>query len=83
MTFTNRTIKAYILNDTSREKHHAGCLLVMKNLKTLCKKYGIEILFSDKALRILLYCFIFYCGIQIIHHSIKTDPPVTYGFKAE
>lgn len=50
MTFTNRTIKAYILNDTSREKHHAGCLLVMKNLKTLCKKYGIEILFSDKAL---------------------------------
>lgn len=50
MTFTNRIIKAYILNDTSREKYHAGCLLVMKNLQTLCKKYGIEILFSDTAL---------------------------------
>ena len=43
-------IKIYLLNDTSREIGHLGCRSVVNNIKKLCGKNEMEIIFYDKAL---------------------------------
>ena len=40
-------IKVYLLNDTTREEGHLGCRTVIGNIKTLCAKNGMDIVFYD------------------------------------
>lgn len=39
-------MQAIILNDTTRNKGHLGCQLVMQNIRQACQKQGIDILAS-------------------------------------
>ena len=49
--FTPRTNKnnVYLLNDTRRDKNHAGCSLVFDNINKACIEHGMNIFFADSS----------------------------------
>ncbi len=49
----------------------------------LCIRKILFHLFPDKYQGVLLYRFISYGGVEIVHHGVEADSPVAYGFEAE